>query len=104
MSKSYIKSLIKMLEKNPNNPLGRYGLANEYFKEGKFDKVITELVKYFEIKEDEGAAYRLLAESYLNLDQKEKAIEAYKKGIQIANKHGHPSMAEEFEEAIEFID
>ncbi len=47
MSKSNIKSLIKMLENNPNNPLGRYGLANEYFKEGQFDKVITELLKYF---------------------------------------------------------
>ena len=104
MSKSNIKSLIKMLKNNPNNPLGRYGRANEDVKEGKFDKVITELVKYFEIKEDEGAAYRLLAESYLNLDQKEKAIEADNKGIHIANKHGHPSMAEEFEEAIEFID
>ena len=104
MSKSNIKSLLKMLEKNPNNPLGRYGLANEYFKQGQFENVIIELEKYFEIKDDEGAAYRLLAESYLSLDQKEKAIEAYKKGIETANKHGHPSMAEEFEEAIGFTD
>jgi len=66
MSKSNIKSLIKMLENNPNNTLGRYGLANEYFKEGQFENVIKELEKYFKIKEDEGAAYRLLAESYLN--------------------------------------
>jgi len=104
MSKSNIESLLKMLEKNPNNSLGRYGLANEYFKQGQFENVIIELEKYFEVKEDEGAAYRLLAESYLNLGEKEKAIDSYKKGVEAANKYGHPGMAEEFEEAIEFID
>lgn len=104
MSKSSLESLLKMVEKRPNNPLGRYGLANEYFKEGQFENVVKELEKYFDIKDDEGAAYRLLAESYLNLGEKEKAIDAYKKGVEVANKHGHPSMAEEFEEAIESID
>jgi tetratricopeptide (TPR) repeat protein len=104
MSKSNLEALIKMVEKNPKNPLGRYGLANEYYKEGQFENVIKELEKYFEIKDDEGAAYRLLAESYLNLGEKEKAINSYQKGIKAANRHGHPSMAEEFEEAIDFID
>ncbi len=103
MSKSRIEQLKEMLKKDPDNALGRYGLANEYYKSGNFSNSISELEKYFQIKEDEGAAYRLLAESYLNTGNKEKAIQAYKKGIEASKKYGHPSMAEEFEEAIEFI-
>ena len=55
MTNSQINSLIKMLEKSPNNPLGRYGLANEYFKIGEFGKAIDQLNIYFELKDDEGA-------------------------------------------------
>lgn len=104
MSNSRIDKLKALVDKDPNNALGRYGLANEYYKTGDFNNTIMELEYYFNIKEDEGAAYRLLAESYLNLGNTEKAKEAYKRGIEASLKHGHPSMAEEFEEAIEFID
>ena len=104
MSKSRIEQLKELLNKDPNNALGTYGLANEYYKTGDFMKSIIELERYFSLKDDEGAAYRLLAESYYNLGNKQKAIEAYKKGIEASLKHGHPSMAEEFEEAIEFMD
>jgi len=103
MTDSKIDQLKKLVGKNPDNPLGRYGLANEYYKEGQFENTIRELEIYFKIKDDEGAAYRLLAECYSNMGDKEKAIEAYKKGIKQALKHGHPSMAEEFEEALEDI-
>lgn len=104
MTNSQINSLIKMLEKSPNNPLGRYGLANEYFKIGEFGKAIDQLNIYFELKDDEGSGYRLLAESYLSLDEKEKAKQAYQKGIEAAHRHGHPSMADEFEDALDSID
>jgi hypothetical protein len=40
----------------------------------------------------------------LNLGRKEEAKEAYRKGIEAAYKHGHPGMAEEFDEAIQLID
>jgi len=32
MSNSKIENLKALVEKNPDNPLGRYGLANEYLK------------------------------------------------------------------------
>ena len=99
-----IETLKALIEKNPNNPLNIYGLANEYFKIGKFEEAIEELTIYLNLKDDEGAAYRILGEALLKLGRKEEAKEAYKKGIEAAYKHGHPGMAEEFEETLELIE
>lgn len=104
MSGSRIESLKALIQKNPNNPLGRYGLANEYFKMGMYEEAIEELNEYLKLKDDEGAAYRMLGEVLLKLGKKEEAKEAYRKGIEAAERHGHPGMAEEFEETLELID
>ncbi len=104
MSVSRIEQLKKLIEKDPTNPLGRYGLANELFKAGSYEEAISEIDEYLKIKDDEGAVYRMLAECYVRLGDTEKAKESYGKGVEAAYRHGHPSMAEEFEEAIEFLD
>ncbi len=104
MTNSRIESLKALLEKNPNNPLGRYGLANEYFKLGIYEEAVVEIKKYLELKDDEGAAYRILAEALLKLGRREEAKDAYREGIASAERHGHPGMAEEFEEAIQLIE
>jgi Putative Zn-dependent protease, contains TPR repeats len=104
MSNSRIESLKTLLEKNPDNPLGRYGLANEYMKLEMYEEAISELNAYLELKDDEGAAYRMLGEALIKLGRKEEAKEAYRRGIRAAERHGHPGMAEEFEETLELID
>ncbi|HML94293.1 MAG TPA: tetratricopeptide repeat protein [Thermodesulfobacteriota bacterium] len=92
------------VEKNPDNPLARYSLANECYKLGLYHEAIAEIGEYLKIAEDQGAVYRMLAECYLNVGDSEMAREAYFKGIEAATKHGHPGMAEEFEEAIDMIE
>jgi len=104
MTKPRIEQLKVMIQKDPDNPLGRYGLANEYFKSEQYEEAIDEIQEYLQLKDDEGAVYRMLAECYVRTGNIESAKEAYSKGIQAASRHGHPSMAEEFEEAIEFLD
>ncbi|HEX3036779.1 MAG TPA: tetratricopeptide repeat protein [Thermodesulfobacteriota bacterium] len=104
MSSSRIESLKALIQKNPNNPLGRYGLANEYFKMEMYEEAIEELNAYLKLKDDEGAAYRMLGEALLKIGRKEEAKEAYRRGIEAAERHGHPGMAEEFEDTIELID
>ncbi len=104
MSESRIDQLKRLIEKDPNNPLGRYGLANEFFKSELYSDAIVEIEEYLKLKDDEGAVYRMMAECYMRLGDSDKAKEAYAKGVEAANRHGHPSMAEEFEEAIEFLD
>lgn len=104
MSNAKIDQLKVLIEKDPSNPLGRYGLANEYYKSEMYEEAILQIEEYLQLKDDEGAVYRMLAECYMKTGNIENAKEAYAKGIQAANRHGHPTMAEEFEEAIEFLD
>ena len=104
MSNSKIETLKALVEKNPNNPLGRYGLANEYLKLEMYEEAIKEIKAYLKLKDDEGAVYRILGEALLKLGRKEEAKEAYKNGIEAAHRHGHPGMAAEFEETLELMD
>ncbi len=104
MGDSRIEALKALVEKSPNNPLGRYGLANEYLKLEMYEEAVGEIQAYLRLKEDEGAVYRMLGEALLKLGRKEEAKEAYRKGIEAAERHGHPGMAAEFEETLELID
>jgi Flp pilus assembly protein TadD len=54
------------------------------------------LNRYLEISEDEGNAYGMLACAYERTGQRDKARNAYQLGIETAQRHGHPSMAEEY--------
>ncbi len=98
-----IQMLKKALEKDPNNPLGLYGLAMEYYKQGDYENAIKYLEKYLSIHEDEGAGYRTLAQCYVSLGDIESAIDAYEKGIQAAAKYNHPTMVAEFQQEIETL-
>ena len=104
MSNSKIETLKSLVEKNPNNPLGRYGLANEYLKLEMYEEAIEEIKAYLKLKDDEGAVYRILGEALLKLGRTEEAKEAYRNGIEAANRHGHPGMVQEFEETLKLID
>lgn len=103
MSSSRIETLKKLLEKDPKNLLGRYGLAHEYYKLDMYEEAIQAINEYLDVADDEGAVYRMLAECYVNIGEPQKARLAYVRGIEAANRHGHPGMAEEYEEAIEFL-
>jgi E3 SUMO-protein ligase RanBP2 len=104
MSDPRVETLKALVAKNPNNPLGRYGLANEYLKLEMYEEAIDEIRAYLKLKDDEGAAYRMLGEALLKLGRNEEAREAYRNGIEAAERHGHPGMAEEFEEILGLID
>lgn len=104
MSEERIQKFKKLLEKNPSTPLIYYSLANEYFKLDRYEETIETIDAYLEIKDDEGAAYRILGHCYTGLGREEEAKDAYEKGIQAASRHGHPDMAEEFRDYLESLD
>lgn len=103
-SENKLEQFKKLVEKNPDNALARYSLANEYYKNKLYNETVEELLQYLSFYDDEGAGYRLLAQSYIELGETEKAKNTYLKGMKAAKRHGHPGMADEFEEALEFID
>ena len=85
-----------MLAADPENTMVMFGLAKEYEKLGENTKVIELLETYLAKYDDEGNAYGVLANAYNLSGDREKAIETYKKGIEVSMSHGHPSMANEF--------
>ena len=86
----------QMLESDPSNTMVMFGLAKEYEKLGRHNDVIRVLEDYLSKSDDEGNAYGTLANAYLLAGDREKAIETYKKGIDVSMAHGHPSMANEY--------
>jgi predicted Zn-dependent protease len=86
----------QMLEADPSNTMVMFGLAKEYEKLGRHDDVIRVLEDYLAKSDDEGNAYGTLAAAYEKTGNREKAVETYRKGIDVSMAHGHPSMANEY--------
>jgi len=86
----------QMLEADPENTMVMFGLAKEYEKLGEHAKVAHLLEQYLTKADDEGNAYGVLANAYAQSGDRERAIETYKKGIDVSMAHGHPSMANEY--------
>ena len=85
-----------MIESDPTNTMVLFGLAKEYEKLGESNEVINLLEKYLANADDEGNAYGALAKAYDKLGNREKAIEVYRKGIEVSLAHGHPTMANDY--------
>lgn len=90
-----------MIAADPANTMVMFGLAKEYEKIGEHGKVIELLETYLTSSDDEGNAYGVLANAYNLSGNREKAIETYQKGIDVAMLHGHPSMANEYKMTLE---
>ena len=86
----------QMLQSDPDNTMVLFGLAKEYEKLGQYEQVISTLETYISKSDDEGNAYGTLANAYVQTGQRERAIETYKKGIDVSLAHGHPSMANDY--------
>lgn len=86
----------QMLESDPENTMVMFGLAKEYEKLEQHSDVIDLLETYLAKADDEGNAYGVLAQAYDKTGDRERAIETYKRGIDVSMAHGHPSMANEY--------
>ena len=101
MAESRIETFKQMLENDPENTLVRFGLANEYLKAERYEEAITTLNDYLQRADDEGAAFGMLARALEQTGQRDEAREAYQRGIEAAELHGHPSMAADYRMTLE---
>ncbi len=90
-----------MLARRPQDARLRFGLALEYLNAGDLESGVRELRTYLEASDDEGNAWGRLGAALRELGREKEAREAYEQGIDAARRHGHPSMAEEFEDVLE---
>jgi predicted Zn-dependent protease len=86
----------QMLSADPGNTSVLFGLAKEYEKAGRDPELIETLQRYLENFDDQGNAYGMLAAAYERTGDRDKARAAYERGIETAQRHGHPGMAEEY--------
>lgn len=63
---SRLEPLEEMLKNDPADPLLHYMLANEYFNAGRYSDCVAVMEEYLTRTEDEGAAYRTLAQALLS--------------------------------------
>jgi tetratricopeptide (TPR) repeat protein len=95
-----IDSLRKMLDSRPDDTRLRFGLALEYEKAGRWDDVVEQLRHYLDATDDEGNAWGRLGAALHRLGRDDDARDAYRRGIEAANRHNHPTMAAEFEDVL----
>jgi Flp pilus assembly protein TadD len=101
MSGSRADTLRAMLDRRPGDSRLRFGLALEYLKEGRLEEGVEELHTYLHSADDEGNAWGRLGAALRELGREAEARDAYRKGVEAARRHGHPTMAQEFEEILE---
>lgn len=96
-----IETLRRMVEARPNDPRARFGLALEYERQERWQEAVEELRVYLAGAQDEGNAYGRLARALRRLGRDDDARAAYRDGIEAAYRHGHPTMAGEFEDELD---
>ena len=101
MTNPRIESLQQMLEKQPDDPRLLFGLALEYEKASHWEAVVEHLERYLQHADDEGNAWGRLGDALRHLGRDDEARAAYRKGVEAASLHGHPTMAAEFAEILE---
>lgn len=101
MESTRIESLQKMAAAHPDDPRPRFGLALEYERAERWEDAVRELRLYLSRADDEGNAYGRLGCALRALGRDDEARDAYERGVEAAGRHGHPTMVQEFEEALE---
>ena len=87
-----------MAARQPDNPLVRFGLANELLKAGLLEDAVTELAAYLAMHDDEGNGWLRYADALTTLGRHDEARAAAARGIDAATRYHHGSMVQEFEE------
>jgi len=101
---SRLESFRAMVAKNPANPLARFGLANEAYKEKLYEEAREHYEAYLAASDDEGNAYGKLADVLHNLGRTDEARAMYTRGIAAARRFGHAGMVNDLEARLEELD
>jgi E3 SUMO-protein ligase RanBP2 len=97
---SRAESLERLLATRPGDARLLFGLALEYLKADRLEEGVKTLRKYLAIADDQGNAWARLGAALRQLGREAEAREALEHGIEAAERHGHPSMAQEMRDAL----
>jgi predicted Zn-dependent protease len=83
-----IASFRKLLASDPKDPMLHYGLATTLLGAGEPGEAATHLEAAIQLNPDYTAAYRELGRALEALGRTEEALEAWRRGIEVASKTG----------------
>jgi uncharacterized protein HemY len=89
------EALEKMLARGQDNALLRYTLGSIYLKEKSYESAAEHLRQALQLDQKHSASWKLYGKALTGMGQSEKAIEAYEKGIAIAEAKGDVQAAKE---------
>lgn len=104
MTTSRLETLRAMVDRAPDNPLARFGLANELLKAERWEEAAQELRLYLARHDDEGNGFGRLAQACEALGRYDEAKEALRRGIAAAERFGHPGMANELSSRLDELE
>jgi tetratricopeptide (TPR) repeat protein len=91
------KKLEAMLAAGKDSALLRYGLGQAYVQEGKLEEALRHLAKAVELDAGYSAAWKLYGKMLAEAGRTEKAMKAYQKGIESAQRKGDVQAAKEMQ-------
>ncbi|MBI2312807.1 MAG: tetratricopeptide repeat protein [Betaproteobacteria bacterium] len=97
MPSAAIQTLSKMLEAGKDNALLRFSLGSEYLKVGEAENAVSHLRRAVEHDPGYSAAWKLLGKALTEAGRLKEALEAYRRGIEVAEKKGDKQAAKEME-------
>jgi E3 SUMO-protein ligase RanBP2 len=97
---SRAESLERMLATRPDDSRLLFGLALEYLKDERVEEGVETLRRYLALTDDQGNAWARLGAALRQLGREGEARAAFERGIEAAERHGHPSMAQEMRDAL----
>ena len=89
-----------MIEEEPNDSFLNHAWALEYFSLEKFEDAKKVFEKVLSENENYLASYYQLGQTLEKLNENEKAVEVYKKGIELAQKQNNNKAKNELAEAL----
>lgn len=92
---SVLDNLQKLYDQGQDNVLLRYGLGNEYFKAGDWERAEQHLRAALEQDSAYSAAWKILGKVLAAAGRHQQAIEALHKGIAVAEEKGDIQAAKE---------
>lgn len=92
--------VLEMLKAEPNDVFLNYALGVEFESLGLLDEAVKQFLRTLEIKPDHFACYYQLGRVSEKMKEENKALEFFKKGLELAKQKNDKKAMNEFNEAI----